>query len=97
MNRTATAAALLSAVISASAAQAKVAIPTVTNDPLGALTAPTLTPGASDMIDATPTSHIHAVHHPKGMPPLIVPSDPLGTSLQPAFPGPLTEPATTSP
>ena len=97
MNRTATAIALLLAVISASTAQAKIAIPTVTNDPLGANTAATLTPGVSDLINDTPTSSIKAIHHPKGMAPLIVPSDPLGTSIQPAFPGPVTVPAPVSP
>jgi len=86
-------AALLLAVMSASAAQAKIAVPVVTNDPLGALTAPTLTPGASDLINNMPTSSIPEVHHPKGMAPLTIPSDPLGTSIQPAFPTPVTAPA----
>ncbi|RWM96239.1 MAG: hypothetical protein EOR86_13625 [Mesorhizobium sp.] len=103
MNRTVTVAVLLLAVISASAADAKVSLPTVTkvslptvtNDPLGALTAPTLTPGASDLVNNTPTSTIQEIRHPRGMAPLTVLSDPLGTSIQPAFPGPLTTPATT--
>lgn len=95
MNRTVTVAVLLLAVISASAAEAKVSLPTVTNDPLGALTAPTLTPGASDLVNNTPTSTIQEIRHPRGMAPLTVLSDPLGTSIQPAFPGPLTTPATT--
>ena len=97
MNRTITAAALLIAVLSASVAQARVTRPTVTNDPLGALTAPTLKPGAGDLIDNVPTSSIQEIHHPRGMAPLTVPSDPLGTSIQPALPGPLTTPATGSP
>lgn len=89
---------LLLAVIPASAAQAKVTVPIVSNDPLGSLTAPTLTPGTGDLVNNTPTSSIQAIHHPKGMAPLIVPSDPLGQSIQPAFPGPLTTPpATASP
>jgi len=80
MNRPLTAALLL-VVISAGAVQAKVIIPAVTNDPLGALTAPTLTPGAGDLVNNTPTSSIRAIHHPKGMAPLTVPSDPLGASI----------------
>ncbi|OWK18262.1 hypothetical protein AJ88_03215 [Mesorhizobium amorphae CCBAU 01583] len=63
LNRTQTAAGLLLAVISATAAQAKSSIPTVTNDPLGANTAATLTPGISDLINNTPTSSIPAIHH----------------------------------
>ncbi|WP_147377617.1 hypothetical protein [Mesorhizobium waimense] len=97
LNRTQIAAGLLLAVISATAAQAKSSIPTVTNDPLGSNTSATLTPGVSDLINNTPTSSIPAIHHPKGMTPLTVPSDPLGVSIQPAFPGPITAPATGSP
>ncbi|MFK0691612.1 hypothetical protein ACFX5Q_25915 [Mesorhizobium sp. IMUNJ 23033] len=97
MNRTQTAAGLLLAVISATAAQAKSSIPTVTNDPLGANTTATLTPGISDLINNTPTSSIPAIHHPKGMTALTVPNDPLGASIEPAFPGPVTAPATGSP
>ena len=97
MNRNQTAAGLLLSVISASTAQAKSSIPTVTNDPLGANTTATLTPGISDLINNTPTSSIPAIHHPRGMTPLTVPNDPLGDSIQPAFPGPVTAPATGSP
>lgn len=91
MNRTLTAAGLLLAILSATDAHARSG-PTVTNDPLGANTAATLTPGVSDLINNAPASTIHAVHHPKGMAPLTVPSDPLGTSIQPTFPGPVAVP-----
>jgi hypothetical protein len=96
MKRAIIATVLVLAAISASAAQARISRPTVTNDPLRANTTATLTPGASDLINNTPTSSITAVHHPRGTAPLTVPSDPLGTAIQPAFPGPLTTPATTT-
>ena len=92
MNRTIIVAGLLIAAVSASAAQARVTRPVVTNDPLGASIAPTLTPGAGDLIDNAPTSSIQEINHPRGMAPLTVPSDPLGTSIQPVLPGPLTTP-----
>lgn len=95
MNRAITAAGLLIAALSASAAQARVTRPTVTNDPLGALTAPTMTPGVGDLINNVPTSSIEEIHRPRGMAPLTVPSDPLGKSIQPVLPGPLTTPSTT--
>ncbi|TPN86431.1 hypothetical protein FJ987_09725 [Mesorhizobium sp. CU2] len=96
MNRTITAAALLIAAVSASNAQARVTRPVVTNDPLGASVAPTLTPGVGDLIDNVPTSSIQEIDRPRGMAPLTVPSDPLGTSIQPVLPGPLTTPAPTT-
>ncbi len=95
MNRNAIVAAAFIAALSASTAQARVTRPTVTNDPLGALTAPTLTPGVGDLINNVPTSSISEIHHPRGMTPLTVPSDPLGTSIQPVLPGPLTTPPPT--
>jgi hypothetical protein len=95
MKRAIIATALALAAIPASAAP-RISRPTVTNDPLGANTTATLTPGVGDLINNVPTSSITAVHHPRGMAPLTVPSDPLGTSIQPVFPGPLTTPATTS-
>jgi|GEM_PF-3261714 len=95
MNRIATVTTLVIAALAAGAAQAKVTRPVVLNDPLGALTTPTLKPGVGDLIDNVPTSSISEVDRPRGMAPLTVPSDPLGTSLQPVLPGPLTTPSTT--
>lgn len=96
MKRTVAAIAILLAAISAADAR-RIAPPTVMNDPLGHSISPTLTPGASDLIDNTPTSTIHGVHAPAGMTPLTVPSDPTGISLEPTQPVSPQAPATALP
>ncbi|RNJ45438.1 hypothetical protein B5V01_08815 [Mesorhizobium erdmanii] len=96
MKRTFTAIAILFAAISAADAR-RITPPTVMNDPLGHSISPTVTPGASDLIDNTPTSTIHEVHAPNGMSPLTVPSDPTGTSLEPTLPVSPPAPATALP
>ncbi|ETA72985.1 MULTISPECIES: hypothetical protein [Mesorhizobium] len=96
MKRTFTAIAILFAAISAADARRTVP-PTVMDDPLGHSISPTVTPGASDLIDNTPTSTIHEVHAPNGMSPLTVPSDPTGTSLEPTLPVSPPAPATALP
>ncbi|WP_095203318.1 hypothetical protein [Mesorhizobium carmichaelinearum] len=96
MKRTVATIAILLAAISAADAR-RVVPPAVMNDPLGLSISPTLTPGASDLIDNTPTSTIHEVHAPAGMSPLTVPSDPTGTSLEPTQPVSPQAPATALP
>jgi hypothetical protein len=96
MKRTLTAIAILLAAISAADAR-RITPPTVMNDPLGVSIGPTMTPGAGDLIDNTPTSTIHEVHAPAGMTPLTVPSDPTGTSLEPTRPVSPQAPATALP
>jgi len=66
LKRTVTAIAILLAALSAAEAR-RVVPPTVMNDPLGRSLSPALTPGASDLIDNTPTSTIREVHT-KGRP-----------------------------
>ena len=96
MKRTVAAIAILIAAISAAEAR-RIVPPTVMNDPLGRSISPAMTPGASDLIDNTPTSTIHEVHAPSGMSPLTVPSDPTGTSLEPTQPVSPQAPATALP
>lgn len=96
MKRTVAAIAILLAAISAADAR-RATSPTVMNDPLGLSISPTLTPGANDFIDNTPTSTIHEVHAPAGMSPLTVPSDPTGLSLEPTKPVGPQAPATVLP
>ena len=68
MKRILFAMAMLGAGMSGAAAQ-NTSVPTVTNDPLGASTEATTTPGSSDLIDNTPTSSIEEVNPPIGMEP----------------------------
>ncbi|WP_027028891.1 hypothetical protein [Mesorhizobium loti] len=96
MKRTVAVITILLAAISAADAR-RIAPPTVMNDPLGHSISPTMTPGASDLIDNTPTSTIHEVHAPAGMAPLTVPSDPNGMSLEPTQPVSPQAPATALP
>ncbi len=96
MKRILFAMAMLGAGMSGAAAQ-NTSVPTVTNDPLGASTEATTTPGSSDLIDNTPTSSIQEVNPPIGMAPLIVPNDPLGTSVEPQFHSDVSSPAVSSP
>jgi len=96
MKRILFAMAMLGAGMSGAAAQSS-SVPTVTNDPLGASTEATTTPGSSDLIDNTPTSSIQEVNPPIGMAPLIVPNDPLGTSVEPQFHSDVSPPAVSSP
>ena len=96
MKRTVAAIAILIAAISAAEAR-RIVPPTVMNDPLGRSISPAMTPGASDLIDNTPTSTIREVHAPSGMSPLTVPSDPTGTSLEPTQPISPQAPATALP
>ena len=96
MKRTVAAIAILLAAISTAEAR-RITPPTVMNDPLGSSISPTLTPGANDLIDNTPTSTIREVHTPAGMSPLTVPSDPTGISLEPTLPVSPQAPATALP
>jgi len=96
LKRTVTAIAILLAALSAAEAR-RIVPPTVMNDPLGRSISPAMTPGASDLIDNTPTSTIREVHTPAGMSPLTVPSDPTGTSLEPTQPISPQAPATALP
>lgn len=96
MKRTVAAIAILLAAISAADAR-RIVPPTVMNDPLGRSISPAMTPGASGLIDNTPTSTIHEVHAPSGMSPLTVPSDPTGTTLEPTQPISPQAPATALP
>ena len=96
MKRTVVAIAVLLAAVSAADAR-RITPPTVMNDPLGSSISPTMTPGAGDLIDNTPTSTIHEVHAPTGMSPLTVPSDPTGSTLEPTQPVSPQAPATALP
>ncbi|WP_137934227.1 hypothetical protein [Mesorhizobium comanense] len=93
MKRIVAAIAILLAAVSAADAR-RITPPTVMNDPLGHSISPTLTPGASDLLNDIPTSTIHEVHAPAGMAPLTVPSDPTGISLEPTQPVSPPAPAT---
>ena len=65
-----------------------VAPPDVTNDPLGMRTESSATPpAAKGMVDRSVTGSIPSPPQPLGMAPLVVPSDPLGSSIEPRIRG----------